>query len=44
MCPGLTSKGGIIPEGKVDTAVAIHCEGKETPLGIGVIKMTPQEM
>ena len=44
MCPGVTSKGGIIPEGNVDTAVAIHCEGKELPLGIGIIKMTTQEM
>lgn len=44
MCPGLTSKGGILPEGKVDTAVAILCEGKENALGIGIIKMNLQEM
>ena len=44
MCPGITSKGGKLPEGQVDTAVAILCEGKTVPLGIGVIKMTPQEM
>ncbi len=44
MCPGLTSKGGIVPEGKVDTAVAIMCEGKQHCLGIGIIQMSPQEM
>jgi hypothetical protein len=44
MCPGLTSKGGIVPEGKVDTAVAIMCEGMKHCLGIGIIKMSPQEM
>lgn len=44
MCPGLTSKGGIVPEGKVGTAVAIMCEGMKNCLGIGIIKMTPQEM
>lgn len=44
MCPGLTSPGGKIPEGKEGTAVAIYCEGKTHALGIGVIKMTPQEM
>jgi len=44
MCPGLTSKGGIVPEGKAGSAVAIMCEGKLNCLGIGIIKMTPQEM
>lgn len=44
MCPGLTSKGGIPPKGKVDTAVAIMCEGKVNCLGIGIIKMSPEEM
>ena len=44
MCPGLTSKGGIVPDGKEDTAVAIMCEGMKHCLGIGIIRMSPQEM
>ena len=48
MCPGLTSKGGYLPpadeevaEGK---AVAIFAEGKEHPCGVGLMKMSTEQM
>eukprot|EP00271_Cylindrocystis_brebissonii_P012900 TRINITY_DN32407_c0_g1_i1.p1 TRINITY_DN32407_c0_g1~~TRINITY_DN32407_c0_g1_i1.p1 ORF type:complete len:183 (-),score=37.13 TRINITY_DN32407_c0_g1_i1:437-985(-) len=41
MCPGLTSKGGALPETNVDaeSPVAVMAEGKELALAIGVLKM-----
>jgi PUA domain protein len=48
MCPGLTSKGGYlppreaaVPEGAV---VAIFAEGKEHAVGIGLTKLSSEEM
>jgi PUA domain protein len=48
MCPGMTSKGGslppadsALPEG---TAVALHAEGKEHAVGIGITKMSTEDM
>jgi PUA domain protein len=44
MCPGLTSKGGIVPDVKADSIVAILCEGKEHALAIGQTTMSGSEM
>lgn len=44
MCPGLTSKGGIVPDVKADQAVSILCEGKQYPLGIGLTTMSGAQM
>jgi PUA domain protein len=45
MCPGLTSKGGRLdvdlPEGAV---VCIMAEGKEHALGVGLLKMSTEQM
>ncbi|QRW27201.1 sulfide-quinone oxidoreductase [Rhizoctonia solani] len=48
MCPGFTSKGGKLPD--KDSAlpagapIAIHCEGKEHAIGVGVLKMGTEEI
>jgi malignant T-cell-amplified sequence len=48
MCPGLTSKGGYLPSADdalpKDTPVAIFAEGKEHPLGIGITKLSTEDM
>ena len=44
MCPGLTSKGGILPEVESKNTVVIMAEGKEHPLAIGYTIMSPKEM
>lgn len=45
MCPGLTSKGAqMTPDLKVGQVVTIVAEGKEHALGVGLLKMTPEEM
>jgi PUA domain protein len=49
MCPGLTSAGGYLPpagEGSLPagTLVAIHAEGKEHAVGVGVTKLGTEEM
>ena len=44
MCPGLTSPGGKVPEGKADSIVAIYCEGKEHALAVGTLTMSGAEM
>ncbi len=44
MCPGLTSKGGILPTVKKDEVVAVMAEGKEHALAIGLTTMSPIEM
>ena len=44
MIPGLTSKGGILPEVKADSNVAILCEGKQHILAIGKTTMSPGDM
>ena len=48
MCPGLTSKGGYLPTGTdalpAERAVAIFAEGKEHPVGMGITKLSTDEM
>lgn len=48
MCPGLTSAGGKLPSADAvipaETVVAIHAEGKEHAVGIGITKLTTEEM
>jgi PUA domain protein len=42
MCPGLTSKGAILPEVSLpeETVVTIMAEGKTHALGVGLLKMS----
>ncbi|KAG6831296.1 hypothetical protein H0H92_011503 [Tricholoma furcatifolium] len=48
MCPGLTSKGGWLPPADQalpsGAAVAIHAEGKEHAVGIGILKLGTEEI
>ncbi|KAF5365628.1 hypothetical protein D9758_003287 [Tetrapyrgos nigripes] len=48
MCPGLTSNGGYLPPPEealpAATPVAIHAEGKEHAVGVGITKMGTEEM
>ncbi|KZT69075.1 hypothetical protein DAEQUDRAFT_303364 [Daedalea quercina L-15889] len=48
MCPGMTSKGGYLPPAEAalpaGTPVAIHAEGKEHAVGIGITKLGTEEM
>lgn len=48
MCPGLTSVGGYLPPADAalpaETPVAIHAEGKEHAVGIGLTKLGTEEM
>jgi len=45
MCPGLTSAGGSMPPGvPAGTIVAIHAEGKQHALAIGITKMSSDEI
>jgi malignant T-cell-amplified sequence len=48
MCPGLTSAGGYLPPADTalpaGTVVAIHAEGKEHAVGIGITKLGTEEM
>ena len=48
MCPGFTSKGGWLPSGEdaldAERLVAIHAEGKIHAVGIGLTKMSTEEM
>jgi len=48
MCPGLTSEGGYLPPAhaalSANTPVAIHAEGKEHAIGIGLTKLGTEEM
>eukprot|EP00834_Sanchytrium_tribonematis_P007337 NODE_649_length_5036_cov_1.140571.p6 type:complete len:178 gc:universal NODE_649_length_5036_cov_1.140571:1680-2213(+) len=45
MCPGLTSKGGIIDETLlVDNIVAVKCESKNLEIGIGKMKMSGKQV
>ena len=45
MCPGLTSKGGNLDEDfEQNTPVAIMAEGKEHALGLGLTKLSRQEI
>ena len=45
MCPGLTSPEGKLPDGiEENTPVAIMCEGKEHAIGIGIMKMSSEQV
>ena len=44
MIPGMTSKGGKLPEVDADSYVAIMCEGKQYALGIGRTTMSKNQM
>jgi PUA domain protein len=48
MCPGFTSKGGWLPPAEVSIpinhAVAIYAEGKESATGIGLTKMSSEDI
>jgi PUA domain protein len=48
MCPGMTSRGGWLPPAEstipANHPVAIHAEGKESAAGIGLTKMTSEEI
>ncbi len=44
MIPGMTSKGGILPEVEANSYVAIMCEDKQHALGIGRTTMSKGQM
>lgn len=45
MCPGLTSAGGMLPDGLAEnTPVLIMIEGKEHAIGVGILKMSSEQM
>lgn len=48
MCPGFTSKGGKLPEADAalpeGAPVAIHCEGKEHAIGVGILKLGTEQI
>ncbi|KAF8447925.1 hypothetical protein L210DRAFT_701897 [Boletus edulis BED1] len=48
MCPGLTSAGGYLPPAEhqvpANTLVAIHAEGKEHAVAVGMTKLSTEEM
>jgi len=48
MCPGMTSKGGYLPPTESEllagTPVALHAEGKEHAVGIGILKLSTEEI
>jgi len=48
MCPGFTSAGGSLPPAEEaipsERAVTIHAEGKEHAVGIGITKMSTEEI
>ena len=48
MCPGLTSAGGYLPPAEnaipADSLVAIHAEGKEHAVAVGITKLGSEEM
>lgn len=48
MCPGLTSAGGYLPPADAalptETPVAIHAEGKEHAVGVGITKLGTEDM
>lgn len=44
MCPGLTSNGGILPEVKKNSTIAVFAEGRKSPLCIGYLIMNKDDM
>ncbi len=43
-CPGLTSPGGRMDQVSKDTVVAVMVEGKQHALGVGLTKLSSNEM
>jgi PUA domain protein len=48
MCPGMTSAGGYLPPANAavpaERPVAIYAEGKENAVGVGITKLSTEEM
>lgn len=44
MCPGLTSKGGMLPDIDMNQTVIIKAEEKEHPLAIGYTVMNSNQI
>ena len=48
MCPGFTSQGGHLPPAEeaipAGAPVAIHAEGKEHAVGVGITKLSTEEI
>ncbi|KAL6950908.1 translation machinery-associated protein 20 [Hanseniaspora vineae] len=46
MCPGMTSKGGALPDENIekDTIIIVKAEGKDTALAIGKLLMSTDEI
>lgn len=48
MCPGLTSAGGYLPPAEseipANSLVAVHAEGKEHAVAVGITKLGSEEM
>lgn len=48
MCPGFTSAGGELPPASAalpaETPVAIHAEGKENAVGVGLLKLNTEDI
>jgi PUA domain protein len=45
MCPGLTSKGGILPDALTPgTVIQIRCENKNHAIAIGVLTMSSDDI
>jgi len=48
MCPGLTSAGGYLPPAETvipaNSLVAVHAEGKEHAVAVGMTKLSTEEM
>lgn len=48
MCPGFTSAGGRLPPASeaisTESLVAIHAEGKEHAVGVGITKLNTEEI
>ena len=48
MCPGMTSKGGYLPPAESElmagTAVALHAEGKEHAVAVGLLKLSTEKI
>jgi PUA domain protein len=48
MCPGFTSAGGSLPPTSsalpAETPIAIHAEGKEHAVGVGILKLDTEDI
>lgn len=44
MCPGITSKGGKLPQCEKNKTIGIMAEGKNHPLAIGYLAMSADQI